>query len=472
MKKKLLELTTIEFCRILLDFPEVYTLNLGTIDENGEEDCVVGTYDQLRSCFKSVNFQQGLEYVENNLFDYSNIIGDTEQLEFIYTKTHGFNERFCKVMYDEMDCFYQMMYVEEINEEVYKKYIDEDWEIPIKKIPRIISKDEWIKDGYNIPDYAKMREKVFPCRQWSYNKVMNELKEHIKIEKKDMEQVMMKKVLRNLYSPDAVKIYFFGYSDFYSLMSAENTNDLLHWFSTNHKQLEKNLKEIGYTWCYEFEYNTKVQAHPCIYLYFGKDVSDITVKEFNQDSINSAPPELKFALYEGSFSEIDLLPYLTQTEKLVLENGGEIFNVQKFSSNNIDDYKFTQKRIRHLADENVQAETNITVPSPSSIIDFLSKDPKGSELAILLAVCVTLGIRDTEERPAFINWLAEKYPNTFKGKETKYTKRLNDALPNKRIGNIKTQGELIDFVKSCHKRNTEKVKYSQLATKMFLALKK
>ena len=39
-------------------------------DENGEEDCVVGTYDQLRSWFKSVNFQQGLEYVENNLFDY------------------------------------------------------------------------------------------------------------------------------------------------------------------------------------------------------------------------------------------------------------------------------------------------------------------------------------------------------------------------------------------------------------------
>ena len=110
--------------------------------------------------------------------------------------------------------------------------------------------------------------------------------------------------------------------------------------------------------------------------------------------------------------------------------------------------------------------------SPASIIEFLSEDPKGPELATLLAVCVTLRIRYTEERPAFIHWLAAKYPNTFKGKETTYTKRLNDALTNKRIGNIKTQGELIDFVNSCHKRKAEIKKYSQLATKMFLALKK
>lgn len=170
MKKDLYELTLEEFTRILLDYEKVYELNLNSYDQNGnkEQDTLKGTYSQLYDV--SITFKDLHKRIIDLLFDYDIVINDLDIYNYLERKTNGFGEERVKIVLSEMDLFYNMTYIENIDVEVENEYIKRGEKRPLIKVA-----DSKFGDS-TMPDYKKMREHVFPCREWQYAKAIFLLK--------------------------------------------------------------------------------------------------------------------------------------------------------------------------------------------------------------------------------------------------------------------------------------------------------
>ena len=131
MKKQIKELSVEEFTRLLCDWPKRYEIDLGTIDENGERDIVIGTYGQLTEVCRPI--ESIYNWVKENLYDYNTPISDIEIYDYIEEKTRNFDQARSKIVLEEMARVHCMEVHEEKLQHVYDTYNENKWEYPMRK---------------------------------------------------------------------------------------------------------------------------------------------------------------------------------------------------------------------------------------------------------------------------------------------------------------------------------------------------
>jgi len=186
MKKQLLELTIEEFTRVLLDYPEEIHLIVKTYNEEGEksrDDEITGTYEEISDLMDEYPlnhpYREAIEKKLSTEFDYRIRINDLDIYNYLDHLTNQFQQERMRLIYNEMECFYIMIYCENIDAEVMEKYAELDWEIPTKEVtyPNISNREEM--ESHIMADLGAMRESIHPCREFAYMKAISLLKRKI-----------------------------------------------------------------------------------------------------------------------------------------------------------------------------------------------------------------------------------------------------------------------------------------------------
>lgn len=146
MKKQLFDLTIEEFTSVLLDYQPTLELSFCCYDEKGnfinkqitdgedEEVTVRGTYSDFYNAFLKEPCNNGVkEAVKGFLdshFDYNMQLNRLDIYNYLEHITSNFYEERVRIVLNEMDCFYHMVYLEDIDSDVQNQYIEKGWEIP------------------------------------------------------------------------------------------------------------------------------------------------------------------------------------------------------------------------------------------------------------------------------------------------------------------------------------------------------
>lgn len=167
MNKDLHDLTVEEFTRALLDYPEVYEIEITS--EDGEKDTVKGTYEQLMSVAVDTGIAgEKIKRLLNGCFDYDITLDNITIYDYLDYKTKGFeNERVRAVLHD-MD-FNYFMIREDIETDIYNKYQEEEREIPTYTT-------EIRGNNMEFPNFDKMINEAYPCWDFLYHESVGLLK--------------------------------------------------------------------------------------------------------------------------------------------------------------------------------------------------------------------------------------------------------------------------------------------------------
>lgn len=187
MKKQLFDLTIEEFTSVLLDYQPTLELSFCCYDEKGnfinkqitdgedEEVTVQGTYSDFYNAFLKEPCNNGVkEAVKGFLdshFDYNMQLNRLDIYNYLEHTTSNFHEERVRIVLNEMDCFYHMVYLEDIDSDVQNQYIEKGW-----GIPNVTRKDRINGQEYTCTDYETMREKIYPCRGFMYHNAIGLLK--------------------------------------------------------------------------------------------------------------------------------------------------------------------------------------------------------------------------------------------------------------------------------------------------------
>ena len=190
MKKQLFDLTIEEFTSVLLDYQPTLELSVCCYDEKGnfinkqitdgedEEVTVRGTYSDFYNAFLKEPCNNGVkEAVKGFLdshFDYDMQLNRLDIYNYLEHITSNFHEEKVRIVLNEMDCFYLMVYLEDIDSDVENQYIEKGWEIPTVTRKNRINGQE-----YTCTDYATLREKIYPCRGFMYHNAIGLLKKKL-----------------------------------------------------------------------------------------------------------------------------------------------------------------------------------------------------------------------------------------------------------------------------------------------------
>lgn len=190
MKKQLFDLTIEEFTSVLLDYQPTLELSVCCYDEKGnfinkqitdgedEEVTVRGTYSDFYNAFLKEPCNNGVkEAVKGFLdshFDYDMQLNRLDIYNYLEHITSNFHEEKVRIVLNEMDCFYLMVYLEDIDSDVENQYIEKGWEIPTVTRKNRINGQE-----YTCTDYETMREKIYPCRGLMYHNAIGLLKKKL-----------------------------------------------------------------------------------------------------------------------------------------------------------------------------------------------------------------------------------------------------------------------------------------------------
>lgn len=207
MKKKLYELTIEEFTRLLLDYEEEYTLTLKSYyNDSKDEHTLVGTYEQL--CDATIAHPQLHQQIEDTLFDYRLTLNELDIYNYLEFTTKNFNTDRVKIVLDEMECFYLLTYTEDIDSKVVDYYIQENIDIPyLAKQDYTTNKGKhFTREKNTIPNYSKMRDVVYPFREYSYHKAIHLLKSKIEINKTS-KKALMSTIPKELDTPKAKDLF-------------------------------------------------------------------------------------------------------------------------------------------------------------------------------------------------------------------------------------------------------------------------
>lgn len=195
MKKRLFDLSVQEFTYLLLDFEQVYEIEVKLIsDDNSplavyeigetrevnyeksdKADLVKGTYSQLYSV--SAGFPEMRRWIVENLFDYDMPVESIDVYNYLEYKTGGFNEDKIKIVLNEMEMYYTLEYRDEMYCRAREKYIREGKAIPQIKINNKLThyQDEYLDD-----EDAMIKEMLGPGAEFFYHMAIGLLKSKIK----------------------------------------------------------------------------------------------------------------------------------------------------------------------------------------------------------------------------------------------------------------------------------------------------
>lgn len=187
MKKQLFDLTIEEFASVLLDYQPKLKLSFCCYDEKGnfinkqitdgkdEEVIVQGTYSDFYNAFLKESGNNGVKQAVkvflDTHFDYDMNLNRLDIYNYLEHITSNFHEERIPIVLNEMDCFYQMVYLEDIDSDVQKQYIEKGWEFPTYEI-----NDKLTGETISCYDFNTMREKIYPCREFMYHNAIALLK--------------------------------------------------------------------------------------------------------------------------------------------------------------------------------------------------------------------------------------------------------------------------------------------------------
>ena len=120
-----------------------------------------------------------------------------------------------------------------------------------------------------------------------------------------MDRSCLESILSKTQNPGRVVIA--PQKEFFMIMSAENTNDTIGWFTINSRLVEELVKKVGAKWYYLFE--TAAKQSPCIYMFIGEGLSKDFLEDYLQEGIASCQENRQFFLDDKPFSTIDIDQY-------------------------------------------------------------------------------------------------------------------------------------------------------------------
>ena len=263
MKSSYLELTLHEFLDTITNKRIVYKYEMKpSMNEGDESDTFIGHKDDLINGFKKMT--ANLRAVENpdtntieTLKSFDNIISDLsasddyyfdeltdiEVYNYLDTITKGFDPERVKLILWDIDVYYNMEYLERIDEESMNKFLKNGWEIPYvdKRILQLENGKTFETGGY--PDYEKMREKTHIADGWSIMRAISILKKKLKEEEntKLTEGVKSQYVTGSVF--EEIDKYFIAmilqYNEkVYRIGRGEHYNDIVTEWGTTRRALD------------------------------------------------------------------------------------------------------------------------------------------------------------------------------------------------------------------------------------------
>ena len=175
MKKQLLDLTIEEFTCVLLDYQPQLTFVINNYEKENDE--IKGTYKTLcefASEFKPDNpFRCSMTKELDSLFDYEIDISELDIYNYLDHTTKGFKDELISIVLREMEHSWRE-YEDDFSTEAYNTYAMNGWEMP-KREYSYKRKDGTIMKSM-ITEIAKMKERIYPCREFQYFTAINLLK--------------------------------------------------------------------------------------------------------------------------------------------------------------------------------------------------------------------------------------------------------------------------------------------------------
>ncbi|GHT06778.1 hypothetical protein AGMMS49525_15410 [Bacteroidia bacterium] len=127
-------------------------------------------FEQKGDNYQLVNIDETIKTAKELDEYYFDELAGIEMYNYLDHITKGFDVEQVKISLNDIELYYYSKFLERINDESMKKYLENDWEIPFEDIHNIKT-GEIVK----LPDYAKMRHKTHPWAGYSICKVIDML---------------------------------------------------------------------------------------------------------------------------------------------------------------------------------------------------------------------------------------------------------------------------------------------------------
>ncbi len=231
------DLTLQEFLDLITDKKTKYELKITPEDKNEEPLIAIGTEEQILSTIESIETTaykrqrliKKLESLKRPIYDKE--LSEIEIYNYLSRITDNFNPDKCAVIYNDIEVYYHMEFLERIESESFIVYKNNNWEIPY-----ITTNDFFTKEEFVIPDYKKMRNKTHPADGFFIVKCLNLLKSKFPPRKR----ILKKEIKDTLKQPSLSEIALICYYQNIHV-DKQSAKDVLEKFNVN--ATEKSLIE-------------------------------------------------------------------------------------------------------------------------------------------------------------------------------------------------------------------------------------
>jgi hypothetical protein len=190
MKNNYVDLTLYEFLDAITNKKIVYYI---TIKGEGESDEAFGDKQTLIDVLTEIvskhhedsdnPFIKGLERVINELREKDEYVfselNDIEIYNYLDHITKGFDIERVKLVLWDIDVYYNMDFLERINEESMNEFKRNGWKIPIVEKHTEKLKSGKVFEIGSSPDYKKMTARTHMCASWNIDRAINMLKKKL-----------------------------------------------------------------------------------------------------------------------------------------------------------------------------------------------------------------------------------------------------------------------------------------------------
>lgn len=183
MEKKYLDLTLNDFLDVITHKELTYEMSFEDDQDPTGFSKISGTKSQFVNFLDEQIKVHGIAAWIQKLYRdvdklepyaYSVDLGDLEIYNYLEKHTNSFDAIKVKMMLQEIDCYYNMDYLERVNSESTDYYLGNGIEIPMIEISNCITGEK-----ISIPDYKQMRQKTHRIGDWSILRAMSMLKSKI-----------------------------------------------------------------------------------------------------------------------------------------------------------------------------------------------------------------------------------------------------------------------------------------------------
>lgn len=185
MEKNYLDLTLNDFLDVITNMELKHKVEFKNTIPPFDSKIHIGTKRQLLDVMKGyIERGQYTDCIKDALrkldnadeYKYNFNLDEIEIYTYLEKITGNFDLEKVKITLRNIDCYYNMIYLEVVNEESYLMYLQNKWEIPTVEMNDFVT-----KDIVHFPDYVKMRAKTHIARDYSICQAIGILKSKINI---------------------------------------------------------------------------------------------------------------------------------------------------------------------------------------------------------------------------------------------------------------------------------------------------